>query len=138
MIINIGTDLANIGRIEETLKKHGSRFIDRCFSTEEKEKVEGSAKGNNSLRIAGYAKRWAAKEACAKALGLGISNDIYMKDIVVTNNEFGKPQITLSGGALKQLENITPKNMRAKIDVSLTDDHPMAMAFIIISAEEKI
>lgn len=131
MILGIGTDMASIDRIAKTLADHGDRFITRCFSPEERQKAEAS-----SSRIASYAKRWAAKEACAKALGLGISNDIYLKDIVVTNDAEGRPSLALTGGAKDRLTALTPKGMTARVDVSLSDDGGMALAFVVISAEK--
>lgn len=137
MILGIGTDLASIERIAETLNKHGARFIERVFGAEEREKVEKLAEGAEHLRAAGYAKRWAAKEACAKALGLGIRNEIYLKDIVVVNVTGGKPTLVLSGGARERLAAITPQGSTPRIDVSLADDGGMALAFVVISAETK-
>jgi holo-[acyl-carrier protein] synthase len=131
VILGIGTDLANIERIAATLQQHGDRFIDRCFGAEERQKVEAV---EPKLRAAGYAKRWAAKEACAKALGLGIREDIYLKDIVVTNDAAGAPALRLSGGAKDRLTALTPQGMTSYIHISLTDDPPLAMAFVVISA----
>ena len=137
MILGIGTDLAIIERIADVLEKHDTRFIARCFGAEETERVEKQAAGNMQLRAAGYAKRWAAKEACAKALGLGISNDIYLKDIVVVNSPEGQPQLVLAGGAKDRLTAMTPEGMTAHIHVSLTDEALMALAFVVISAVAK-
>jgi holo-[acyl-carrier protein] synthase len=137
LILGIGTDLASIERMAGVLEKHDTRFIARCFGAEEVEKVEKQTADNAQMRAAGYAKRWAAKEACAKALGLGISNDIYLKDIVVTNNPEGQPQLLLSGGAKDRLTAITPEGMTAHIYVSLTDEASMALAFVVISAESR-
>ena len=141
MILGIGTDLTSIARITHVLEKHGERFIARCFGKEEAEGVEKRAEGNAQLRAAGYAKRWAAKEACAKALGLGIRNEIYLKDIVVVNNADGQPRLVLTGGAKDRLTAITPEGMTAQIHVSLTDEASgeglgtgMALAFVVISA----
>lgn len=134
MILGIGTDLTNIDRIAETLARHEDRFVERCFSAEERAKVETSAKDNPQLRAAGYAKRWAAKEACAKALGLGIRNEIYLKDIMVVNDAAGQPSLLLSGGAKERLTAITPTGMTAQIHISLTDEASMALAFVVISA----
>ena len=147
LILGIGTDLAIIERIAGVLEKHDTRFIVRCFGTEEAERVEKQSAGDAQLRAAGYAKRWAAKEACAKALGLGISNDIYLKDIVVVNNTDGQPQLALTGGAKDRLTAITPEGMTAHIHVSLTDEAAgeksgakagagLALAFVVISAVE--
>lgn len=137
MILGIGTDLANIDRIAATLQNHGEQFIERCFSPEEREKVENAAKGDPLLRAAGYAKRWAAKEACAKALGLGIRRNIRLKDITVTNDADGRPGMVLTGGAKDRLTAITPQGMNPYIHISLTDESPMAAAFVIISAGAK-
>src|SRR3989304_7079074 len=127
--------MTNINRITEVLQRHGKRFIDRCFSTAEREKVETAASGDLRARAAGYAKRWAAKEACAKALGLGVSNNIHLKDIVVINQADGQPELVLTGGAKDRLTAITPQGMTPQIHVSLTDDPPMAMAFVVISSQ---
>lgn len=131
MILGIGTDMASIERIETVLKKHGRRFTERCFSKEERGYVAKAAK---KAQAASYAKRWAAKEACAKALGLGIRGDIYLKDIVVTNDRQGRPSLTLKGGAKQRLTALTPKKMTSQIHVSLSDDSGMALAFVVISA----
>ncbi len=135
MILGIGTDLTSIDRIAQTLMQHGERFVARCFAAEEREKVETSAKGDARLRAAGYAKRWAAKEACAKALGLGIRNDVSLKDIVVTNDAQGQPSLTLTGGAKDRLTAMAPRGRTLKVQVSLSDDAAMALAFVVISAE---
>ncbi|MDE1151795.1 MAG: holo-ACP synthase [Micavibrio sp.] len=134
MILGIGTDLANIDRIAGILEKHGARFIARCFSEEERHKVETTASGSEALRSAGYAKRWAAKEACAKALGLGIRDNIFLKDIAVVNDAAGRPSLTLSGGAKERLTALTPRGMTSHISVSLSDEPPLALAFVVISA----
>jgi holo-[acyl-carrier protein] synthase len=137
MILGIGTDLADIARIGKTLEKHKGRFIERCFAKTERDHVEKSGKGNKKLRAAGYAKRWAAKEACAKALGLGIRSDIYLKDIIVTNDANGKPSLTFKGGAKDRLTAMTPGGMTLQAHLSLTDDGLMAMAFVVLSAVAK-
>ncbi len=135
MILGIGTDLANIDRIAETLERHGERFIERCFSETERTRVETFSKGDRSLRAAGYAKRWAAKEACAKALRLGIRDDIFLRDISVVNDAAGAPSLALTGGAKERLTTLTPPGMTATVQVSLSDDAPLALAFVVISAE---
>jgi len=135
MILGVGTDIASIERIAETLERHEDRFVEMCFSATERDRVEDSARGDKMARAAGYAKRWAAKEACAKALGLGIRDDIYLKDIIVSNNAAGLPSLTLGGGAKERLTVLTPQGMTAKAHVSLTDDNLMAMAFVVLSAE---
>lgn len=134
MILGIGTDLTSIERIAETLQDHGERFVKRCFADEEQERVEKKANGDAQLRNAGYAKRWAAKEACAKALSLGITEDVFLKDIVVVNDNAGKPGIVLRGGAKERLSAITPDGMTPHIHVSLSDEPPLAAAFVVISA----
>lgn len=134
MIIGIGTDLTSIPRIHEVLERHGDRFINRCFSAFEKEKVEKSALDDISLRAAGYAKRWAAKEACAKALSIGIRDSVFLKDISVKNDAMGKPSLELTGGAARQLHSLMPEGMKPSISISLTDEPPMALAFVVISA----
>ncbi|MBI3441325.1 MAG: holo-ACP synthase [Proteobacteria bacterium] len=138
MILGIGTDLTSIDRLAEVLKTHGERFIERCFGAEERERVEVSAKGNERLRSSGYAKRWAAKEACSKALGLGVRKDIYLKDMVVVNDAQGRPELVLTGGAKERLTALTPQGMTPRIHVSLADDPPMAIAFVVISASPNI
>ena len=134
MILGVGTDMASIPRIADILKDHGDRFTQRCFADEERAKVDGTAKGNDDLRAAGYAKRWAAKEACAKALGLGIREEVFLKDIVVINDADGRPSLVLKGGAKDRLTAITPKGMTSHIHVSLSDEPPLAVAFVVISA----
>lgn len=135
MILGIGTDLTSIDRVAEVLERHDQRFIERCFSPEERQKVETAAASDPRRRAAGYAKRWAAKEACAKALGLGIREDIYLRDMVVTNTPAGQPALTLQGGAKDRLTALTPKGMTARIHLSLSDDAALALAFVVIAAE---
>jgi holo-[acyl-carrier protein] synthase len=136
LILGIGTDIADINRIEKTLQEQGARFIDRCFSDSEKDYVEKAAGGDEKKRSAGYAKRWAAKEACAKALGLGIRAGIFMKDFSVVNDAQGRPALHLSGGAKERLTALTPEGMTAEVWLSLSDDGGMAAAFVVISAKE--
>lgn len=131
MILGIGTDIADIKRIAGVLEQHGERFCERCFAEEERAAAAAAADAG-----AFYAKRWAAKEAAAKALGLGIRDNIFLKDIVVTNDNMGKPALTLRGGAKERLDAITPAGATPHIHVSLADDPPMAMAFVVISAEK--
>lgn len=133
MILGIGTDLASIDRIRETLTEHGDRFVHRCFAPSESGWVENKAGGNEMLRAAGYAKRWAAKEACAKALGCGIRDDVFLKDIVVTNDEAGKPFLQVQGGAALRLARLTPPGKEAAVHLSLSDDGGNALAFVVIS-----
>lgn len=129
MILGIGNDLIDIRRIERTLERHGARFIARVFTPVEQAKSE-----RRRNRAASYAKRFAAKEACSKALGTGFRRGVFMRDMGVVNLMSGKPTMKLTGGALKRLEEITPPGMRAQIDLTITDDHPLAQAFVIISA----
>jgi len=129
MIIGIGSDLIDIRRVERTLERFGDRFIERIYTETERRKSEG-----RRLRAASYAKRFAAKEACAKALGTGFRRGVFWRDLGVVNTPSGRPTMTLTGGALARLEQITPPGMSARIDVTLTDDYPMAQAVVLISA----
>ncbi len=137
MILGIGNDLVDIRRIEQSLERFGERFIARVFTDAERAKSErraGSA-GRHSARAASYAKRFAAKEACSKALGTGFRDGVFWRDMGVVNLTSGQPTMKLSGGALERLAAITPPGMQARIHVTLTDEYPMAEAFVIISAE---
>jgi holo-[acyl-carrier protein] synthase len=134
LILGIGTDITSIDRIEALLAKQGERFLDRCFTPAERAHVEAAAKGDIKRRAAGYAKRWAAKEACAKALGLGIREHIFLKDIAVTNDTAGAPALDLTGGAKERLTSITPPGKTARTLLSLSDEPPMALAFVVVSA----
>ena len=129
MIIGLGSDLIDIRRIEKTLERFGSRFVERLFTDVEKSKSEG-----RKNRAASYAKRFAAKEACAKALGTGLRGNVFWRDMGVVNLRSGKPTMALTGGALQRLEKITPPGMKAQIDLTITDDFPLAQAIVIISA----
>jgi len=129
MILGIGSDIIDIRRIERTLDRYGRRFIDRIYTPVEQRKSEGRYQ-----RAASYAKRFAAKEACAKALGTGFRNGIFWRDMGVVNLPSGKPTMQLAGGALRRLAEITPAGMMAQIDLTITDDHPQAQAIVIISA----
>ena len=129
MILGIGSDIIDIRRIERTLERFGERFIERVFTETERRKSDGRAN-----RAASYAKRFAAKEACSKALGTGFRDGVFWRDMGVINLSSGKPTMTLTGGALERLAAITPRGMRAQIDISLTDDNPQAQAIVIISA----
>ncbi len=130
MILGIGNDLIDIRRIERTLERFGGRFIERVFTEVEQQKSERRA-----ARAASYAKRFAAKEACAKALGTGVPRaGVHWRHMGVINLESGKPTLALSGGAKKRLAEMTPEGMTAQIDVTLTDDYPLAQAIVIISA----
>ena len=130
MILGIGVDLANIERISDVLERHGDRFRNRVFTELEQNKAE------HRKDVAGtYAKRWAAKEACSKALGTGLQMGIRWKDMSVRNLYSGKPVMSLTGWAQKRLNEITPDGHSAVIHVSLTDDHPWAQAFVVIESQ---
>lgn len=129
MILGIGSDLIDIRRIEKTLERHGERFIARVFTVVEREKSERRAN-----RVASYAKRFAAKEACAKALGTGFRQGVFWRDMGVVNLRSGRPTLELTGGARARLEAITPPGYRARIDLALTDEFPLAQASVVISA----
>ncbi len=131
MIIGIGSDLCNIERITATLDKFGARFVGRVFTDIEQAKA---AKRTDSIRAATFAKRFAAKEACAKALGTGIYRGVFFRDMGVVNLPSGQPTLQLTGGALEKLRSMTPAGMTARIHLTLTDDHPWAQAFVIIEA----
>ncbi|HEY2891707.1 MAG TPA: holo-ACP synthase [Dongiaceae bacterium] len=132
MILGIGSDIIDIRRIERTLERFGERFIERVFTETERRKSDGRAN-----RAASYAKRFAAKEACSKALGTGFRDGVFWRDMGVINLSSGKPTMKLTGGALERLAAITPEGMQAQIDISLTDDIPQAQAIVIISALPK-
>ncbi|HYD31511.1 MAG TPA: holo-ACP synthase [Azospirillaceae bacterium] len=135
MILGLGNDLIDIRRIERTLERFGARFLERVFTDAERAKAERRAhKGRGNNRAATYAKRFAAKEACAKALGTGFSQGVFWRDMGVVNLASGEPTMALSGGALKRLQEITPPGMAARIHVTLTDEPPIAQAVVIISA----
>ena len=129
MILGIGSDLIDIRRIEKSLARYGERFVQRIFTDVEQAKSESRA-----ARAASYAKRFAAKEACAKALGTGMAHGVFWRDMGVVNRPGGKPTMALTGGALERLKEMTPPGMEAVIHLSLTDDHPYAQAFVIIEA----
>ncbi len=129
VIIGIGSDLIDIRRVEKTLERHGERFIARVFTETEKRKSEG-----RRLRAASYAKRFAAKEACAKALGTGLSRGVFWRDMGVVNLPGGKPTMQLTGGAAARLAQMLPPGHRAVVHLTITDDFPLAQAFVIIEA----
>ena len=129
MILGIGTDLVDIRRIEQTIARHGDRFINRIYTETERARAERRAN-----RIDTYAKRFAAKEACAKALGTGFRQGVFFRDMGVVNLPSGKPTLRLTGGALARLQAITPAGYEAQIDLALTDEYPLAQAFVVISA----
>ena len=129
MILGIGSDLIDIRRVEKTLERHAQRFIARVFTEIEKEKSE-----RRKERAASYAKRFAAKEACAKALGTGIARGVYWRDMGVVNLPGGKPTMRLTGGAAVRLAAILPDGQEAFIHLTITDDYPLAQAFVVIEA----
>jgi len=129
MIIGIGSDLIDMRRVERTITRFGTRFLDRVFTETEKAKSE-----RRRNRVESYAKRYAAKEACAKALGTGFRKGVFWRDMGVVNLPGGKPTMTLTGGAARRLAEITPSGCEVRIEVSLTDEPPMAQAIVIISA----
>lgn len=129
MIIGLGNDLIDIRRIEETIARFGDRFLNRIFTETERRKSD-----KRNQRAASYAKRFAAKEACSKALGTGLRRGVFWRDMGVVNLPSGRPTIKLTGGALEQLKRLTPPGHEARIDLTLTDDFPLAQAIVIISA----
>jgi holo-[acyl-carrier protein] synthase len=129
MIIGIGSDITDIRRIAGSLDRYGERFIKRIFTDIEQAKAEGRRE-----RVATYAKRFAAKEACSKALGTGMSHGVFWRDMGVVNLPGGKPTIRLTGGAASRLQAMLPPGHRAVIHLTITDDHPIAQAFVIIEA----
>jgi holo-[acyl-carrier protein] synthase len=129
VIIGIGNDLVDIRRIEKSLERFGDRFVQRVFTETEQRRSEGRA-----TRAASYAKRFAAKEACSKALGTGLRRGVFWRDMGVTNLKGGKPTMVLTGGALARLQEIMPAGMSPQIDLTLTDEFPLAQAFVVISA----
>ena len=133
MIIGIGSDLIDIRRVEKVIERHGERFLSRIFTDAERARAERRARNHNNY-IATYAKRFAAKEACSKALGTGIRQGVWWRDMGVVNLTGGRPSMKLTGGALARLEKLTPSGHVAQIDLSITDDWPLAQAFVIISA----
>ena len=129
MILGIGNDIVDIRRVEKTLERFGARFTDRIFTETEKRKSDKRA-----LRAASYAKRFAAKEACSKALGTGFRRGVFWKDMGVVNEPSGRPTMVLTGGAKAQLDRLTPQGMTAKVFLTITDDMPYAQAVVIIEA----
>ena len=134
MILGTGSDITDIRRIEKTLKRFGARFENRVFTETEQKKAHGRSKAGEKIVAATYAKRFAAKEACAKALGTGMRGGVWWRDMGVVNLPSGRPTMRLTGGALERLKAITPAGYEAHIDLTITDDWPLAQAFVIISA----
>ena len=129
MILGLGSDIVDIRRIAAALERHGARFVERLFTPVERAKCEGRA-----ARAAGYARRFAAKEACAKALGTGLRAGVFWRDMGVVNLPSGRPTMVLTGGAQARLAALVPAGLFSRIDVTLTDDEPYAQAIVIISA----
>jgi holo-[acyl-carrier protein] synthase len=129
MILGIGNDVIDIRRVEKSIERWGERFLGRIFT-----EVERAKSDRRAQRAASYAKRFAAKEACAKALGTGLNAGVFWRDMGVVNLPSGKPTLNLTGGALKRLQAITPPGMVVQIDLTITDDFPQAQAIVVISA----
>lgn len=129
MIIGMGSDLIDIRRIEKTLERHGERFTQRCFT-----EVERTKSDRRRNRAASYAKRFAAKEACSKALGTGLAQGVFWKDMGVVNLPGGKPTMALTGGAATILASLMPAGHEAVVHVTITDEYPYAQAFVVIEA----
>ncbi len=129
MIIGVGTDLLDIRRLEKTLERFGERFTERIYTEAERQRAGRRSRPANMLAMC-----YAAKEACAKALGTGFRQGVFWRDMGVVHLPSGKPTMVLTGGALKRLNDLTPEGMAAEVAVSLTDEHPMAQAVVIISA----
>jgi holo-[acyl-carrier protein] synthase len=129
MIIGIGSDLIDVRRIEKVIERHGDRFLDRIFTDVERARAERRAKP-----VETYAKRFAAKEACSKALGTGMRAGVWWRDMGVVNLPSGRPTMALTGGALARLKAITPAGCEARIDLTISDEGPMAQALVVISA----
>jgi holo-[acyl-carrier protein] synthase len=132
MIIGIGNDITDIRRIEKVIERHGERFLSRIFTDVERARAERRAKS-----VETYAKRFAAKEACSKALGTGMRGGVWWRDMGVVNLPSGRPTIRLTGGAAARLAKLIPPGYEADIHVSITDEYPLAQAFVIISAEPR-
>jgi len=129
MILGIGSDIVDVRRIARVIDRHGDRFLERIFTDIERAKAE-----HRSRRIETYAKRFAAKEACAKALGTGLRAGVFWRDMGVVNLPSGRPTMKLTGGALARLKAMTPAECEARIDVTITDEGPLAQAFVMITA----
>jgi holo-[acyl-carrier protein] synthase len=129
MILGIGSDISDVRRIGKVIERHGDRFLSRIFTDAERARAE-----RRKTRVETYAKRFAAKEACAKALGTGIRSGVWWRDMGVINLPSGRPTMRLTGGALRRLQAITPPGHEAQIDLTIADEGPMAVAFVVISA----
>jgi holo-[acyl-carrier protein] synthase len=132
MILGIGSDITDVRRIEKVIARHGERFIARIFTEKERARAERKKK-----RVETYAKRFAAKEACAKALGTGMRGGVWWRDMGVVNLPSGRPTMLLTGGALARLQAMTPHGYEARIDLTISDEGPMAQALVVISAIPK-
>jgi holo-[acyl-carrier protein] synthase len=132
MIIGLGSDITDIRRIEKVIGRHGERFLERIFTETERARAERKAK-----RIETNAKRFAAKEACAKALGTGMRAGVWWRDMGVVNLPSGRPTMNLTGGALRRLESMTPEGFEARIDLTISDEWPLAQAMVLISLVPK-
>ncbi len=133
MIIGIGSDLIDIRRIEKTIERFGDRFINRIYTDVEIQKAE-RRRGAGGAYAATFAKRYAAKEAAAKALGTGFRRGVYWRDLGVVNLPSGRPTVVMNGGAAARLQELTPEGMTAQIDLTITDEYPIAEAMVIITA----
>ena len=133
MILGIGSDLIDIRRVAKVIERHGDRFLDRIFTEAERARAGRRAKSEKMV-VATYAKRFAAKEACSKALGTGIREGVWWRDMGVVNLPGGRPSMRLTGGAKARLDALTPPGHEARIELTITDEWPMAQAFVIISA----
>ena len=129
MILGIGSDITDVRRIAKVIERHGDRFLDRIFTATERARAE-----SKKNRVETYAKRFAAKEACAKALGTGLRGGVWWRDMGVVNLMSGRPTMELTGGALRRLQAMTPVGHEPRIDLTITDEGPMAQAFVMISA----
>ncbi|MCC6948328.1 MAG: holo-ACP synthase [Bradyrhizobiaceae bacterium] len=132
MIIGMGSDITDIRRIEKVIGRHGERFLERIFTDAERARAERRAN-----RVATYAKRFAAKEACAKALGTGMRRGVWWRDMGVINLPSGRPTMELKGGALRRLEELTPAGYEARIDLTISDEWPLAQAIVVISLVQR-
>ncbi|MEO5373304.1 MAG: holo-ACP synthase [Alphaproteobacteria bacterium] len=135
MIVGLGSDLIDIRRIERTLERFGDRFLDRVFTETERARAERRADSTPTARAATYAKRFAAKEACAKALGTGFRDGVFWRDLGVANLPSGRPTLVLTGGAAARLATLIPPGRVPRVDLTVTDEYPLAQAVVIISAE---
>ena len=129
MILGLGSDITDVRRVAKVMERHGDRFLTRVFTD-----IERARADRKKNRAETYAKRFAAKEACAKALGTGIRQGVWWRDMGVVNMPSGRPTMALTGGAKKRLDALTPKGWQAQIDLTITDEGPMAVAFVVISA----